>query len=62
MWVGLGDFDWGQHINNVMSKATKDTGFNTPKLDPGSKGTTVSAYQALVCAQLEYTGPDISSG
>ena len=45
------DLDWGQHINNVTSKATKTLRRN---LTLAPKETKVATYKALVHPQLEY--------
>ena len=45
------DLDWGQHINNVTSKATKTLRRN---LTLAPKETKVAIYKALVHPQLEY--------
>ena len=42
------DLDWGQHINNVSSKAPKTMGFLRRKLTLAPKETKVVAYKALV--------------
>ena len=41
------DLDWGQHINNVTSKATKTLGFLLRNLTLAPKETKVAAYKAL---------------
>ena len=51
------DLDWGQHINNVTSKATRTLGFLHRNLTLAPKETKVAAYQALVRPQLEYVAP-----
>ena len=51
------ELDWGQHINNVTSKATKTLGFLRRNLTLAPKETKVAAYQTLVCPQLEYAAP-----
>ena len=48
------DFDWGQYINNVISKATKTLGFLRQNLTLIPKETKVAAYKALVRPKLEY--------
>ena len=48
------DIDWGQHINNVTSKATKILGFLCQNLTLAPKETKVAAYKDLVRPQLEY--------
>ena len=54
MIIVTDDLDWGQHINNVSSKATKTQGFLRRNLTPAQKETKVAAYKALVRPQLEY--------
>ena len=51
------DLDWGQHINNVTSKATKTLGFLRRNLTLAPKETKVAAYKALVRPQLDYAAP-----
>ena len=52
------DLHWGQHINNVTSKATKILGFLRWNLTLAPKETKLlHANQALVCPQLEYVTP-----
>ena len=41
------DLDWGQHINNVTSKATKTLGVLRLNLTLAPKETKVATYQAL---------------
>ena len=41
-------FDWGQHMNNVTSIATKTLGFLRRNLTLAPKETKVTAYKALV--------------
>ena len=48
------DLDWGQHINNVTSKATKRLGFLRRNLTLAPKENKVAAYQAFARPQLEY--------
>ena len=50
-------FDWGQHMNNVTSIATKTLGFLGRNLTLAPKETKVTAYKALVWPQLEYAVP-----
>ena len=42
------DVDWGQHINNVTSKATKTLDFLPRNLTLAPKEIKVAAYKALV--------------
>ena len=51
------DLDWGQHINNVTSKATRTLYFLLQNLTLAPKETKAVAYQALVRPQLEYAAP-----
>ena len=46
--------DWGQHINNVISKATKTLGFLRRNLTLAPNETKVVANTALVRLQLDY--------
>ena len=41
------DLDWGQHINNVTSKATKTRDFLRRNLTLAPKETKVAAYKIL---------------
>ena len=50
------DLEWGQHINNVTSKATKTLGFPHWNLTLAPKETKVAAYQAFR-PQSEYAAP-----
>ena len=45
------DLDWGQHCNNVTSKATTPLSFLSPK------ETKVAAYKALVRPHIDYATP-----
>ena len=51
------DLKWGQHINNVTSKASKTLGFLCRNLTLAPKETKVSAYKALLRPQLKYAAP-----
>lgn len=51
------DLDWGQHINNITSKATKTLGFLRRNLSLAPKETKAAAYRALIRPQLEYAAP-----
>ena len=46
------DLNWGQHISNVTSKATKTLGFLRRNLTLAPKETNVAAYKVLVRPQL----------
>ena len=51
------DLDWGQHINNVTSKATKTLGFLCRSLTLAPNETKVAAYKPLDHPQLENAAP-----
>ena len=53
----IDDLDWGRHINNFTSKATKTLGFLRRNLTLAPKKTKVAAYKTLVRPQLKYTAP-----
>ena len=49
------NLDWGQHVSEILSKATTTMGFH-----PGTYRYTIIkqvAYKTLVCPQLEYAVP-----
>ena len=50
------DLDWGQHINNVTSKAARTLGFLRQILTLAPKETKVAAYKALIRPQLRVCG------
>ena len=49
--------DWGQHISEISSKATKTLGFLLRNLDFAPKSTKEVAYKTLVRPKLEYAAP-----
>ena len=49
--------DWGQHISNSSSKATKTLGFIRRNLAFATKSTKKVAYKTLVRPKLEYAAP-----
>ena len=49
------DLEWGQHINEITSKATKTLGFSRRNLTFASKESKVVAYKTLV--RPEYAAP-----
>ena len=48
------DLEWGQHINEITSKATKTLGFLCRNLTFASKETKAATYKTLVRPKLEY--------
>ena len=51
------DLDWGQHISEISSKATKTMGFLWCNLAFAPWNTKEIAYKTLVRPQLEYAAP-----
>ena len=51
------NIDWGQHISDISSKATKTLGFLRRNLAFEPRSTKEVAYKTLVCPKLEYTAP-----
>ena len=49
--------DWGQHISEFSSKATKTLGFFRRNLAFAPKSTKEVAYKTLVRPKLEYAAP-----
>ena len=49
--------DWGQHISDISSKATKTLGFLGRNLAFAPRSTKEDAYQTLVQPKLEYAAP-----
>ena len=49
--------DWGQHISDISSKATKTLGFLRRNLAFAPRSTKVVAYKTLVLPKLEYAAP-----
>ena len=49
--------DWGQHISDISSKATKTLGFLRRNLDFTPRSTKEVAYISLLRPKLEYAGP-----
>ena len=49
--------DWGQHISEISSKATKTLGFLCRNLAFAPKSTEEVAYKTLVRPKLEYAAP-----
>ena len=60
MYLGLtitDNLDWGQHILEIICKATKTLGFLRRSLAPAPRHTKEVAYKTLVRPQLEYAAP-----
>ena len=51
------NMDWGQHISDISSIATKTLGFLRRNLAFAPRGTKEVAYKTLVRPQLEYAAP-----
>ena len=51
------NMEWGQHISEISSKATKTLGFLSRNLAFASRKTKEVAYQTLVRSKLEYASP-----
>ena len=51
------DLDWGQHINEITSKATKTLGFLHRIMAFAPRETKAAAYKTLVRPKLEYAAP-----
>ena len=51
------NMDWGQHISEISSKATKTLGFLRRNLAFAPQSTKEVAYKALVRPKLEYAAP-----
>ena len=51
------DLDWGQHISEISSKATKTLGFLRRNLAFAPRHTNEVAYKTLVRPKLEYAAP-----
>ena len=49
--------DWGQHISEISSKATKTLGFLRRNLAFAPRSTKEVAYKTLVRPKLEYAAP-----
>ena len=49
--------DWGQHISEISSKATKTLGFLRRNLAFAPQSTKEVAYKTLVQPKLEYAAP-----
>ena len=53
----LDGLDWGQHISEISSKATKTLGFLRRNLAFAPRHTREVAYKTLVRPKLEYASP-----
>ena len=51
------NFEWGQHVSEISSKATKTLGFLQRILALAPQHTKEVAYQTLVRPQLKYAAP-----
>ena len=51
------NMDWGQHISEISSKATKTLGFLRRNLAFAPRSTKEVAYKTLVRPKLEYAAP-----
>ena len=51
------DMDWGQHVTEISSKATKTLGFLRRNLAFAPRSTKEVAYKTLVRPKLEYAAP-----
>ena len=51
------NMDWGQHISEISSKATKTLGFLRRNLAFAPRSTKEVAYKTLVRPKLEYSAP-----
>ena len=51
------NMDWGQHVSEISSKATKTLGFLRRNLAIAPKSTKEVAYKTLVRPKLEYAAP-----
>ena len=55
------DLEWGQHIIEIVSKATKTLSFLCRNLTFASKETKANAYKSLVRLKLENVEPLVMS-
>ena len=51
------NMDWGQHVSEISSKATKTLGFLRRNLAIAPRSTKEVAYKTLVWPKLEYAAP-----
>ena len=51
------NIDWGQHVSEISSKATKTLGFLRRNLAFAPRSTKEVAYKTLVRPKLEYAAP-----
>ena len=51
------NMDWGQHVSEISSKATKTLGFLRKNLAFAPRSTKEVAYKTLVWPKLEYAAP-----
>ena len=53
----LAQWDWGQHIPEISSKATKTMGFIQRNLALAPRHSKEAAYKTLIRPQLEHAAP-----
>ena len=53
----IDNMDWGQHVSEISSKATKTLGFLRRNLAFAPRSTKEAAYKTLVRPKLEYAAP-----
>ena len=53
----IDDLEWGQHINEITSKATKTLGFLCRNMAFALRETKAAAYKTLIRPKLEYAAP-----
>ena len=51
------NMDWGQHVSNMSSKATKTLGFLRRNFAFAPRSTKEDAYKTLFRPKLEYAAP-----
>ena len=51
------NMDWGQHVSEISSNATKTLGFLRRNLAFAPRSTKEVAYRCLVRSKLEYAAP-----
>ena len=59
-YLGLtitGNLDWGQHVSEILCKATKTMGFLRRNLALAPRHTKEVAYKTMVRPQLKYAAP-----
>ena len=56
-WCSTDNINWGQHVSEISSKATKTLGFLRRNLAFAPKSTKEVVYKTLVRPKLEYAAP-----